>query len=229
MCHHARVTDDGARPGAPPVVLYVHASSEGAVFVVRGDATQAWVTLAELDAELADLVAQSGAAMVSLEGGADATVEAHALHRRVIGSGAPTRLLPEHHPAVTPLPEGVSRLMAFAHVGRHDLVADLLERGADPRAVDQQGTTALMYAANAGNAEVVRELLARGAPPDARADDGSTALLFASQGGHLDVVNALLVAGADPSLEGPGGLTAMELARETGNDLVVAALRLAGG
>ena len=213
---------------APPPVLYVHASTEGAIFVVRPDASQAWITLADLDAELEALVAVGGTALLSMEGGKEgAAAPAHALHRRIIGAGPPTRLLPNEHPAVTPLPEGVTRLMAFAHADRAELAADLLERGANPDVVDQQGTTPLMYAANSGAAAATEVLLRGGATPGNAAADGTTALMFAAQGGHLDIVRLLLAAGADPTFEGPEGLTATELAEDGGHDLVVAALRLA--
>lgn len=212
----------------PPPVLYVHASPEGAVFVVRSDATQAWVTVAELDAELEALVEAKGAVLLSLEGGKEnASAQAHALHRRIIGMGPPVRLLPDQHPAVTPLPEGVTRLMAFAHADRADLAADLLDRGAVPDVVDQQGTTPLMYAANSGSAAVTEALLRAGADPSLVAADGATALMYAAQHGHLDIVRLLLGAGADPLYEGPDGLTAMQLAADGHHDLVVAALRLA--
>ncbi len=213
---------------APPAVLYVHASAEGAIFVVRPDNSQAWITLAGLDAELAGLVEAQGAVLFSMEGGREAAMApAHALHRHIIGAGPPTRLLPQEHPAVTPLPEGVTRLMAFAHANRADLADDLLERGANPDVVDQQGTTPLMYAANSGAADVAQVLLRHHADPSVVAHDGTNALMYASQNGYLDVVRLLLAAGADPLFEGPDGLTAMELAEDGHHDLVVAALKLA--
>ena len=196
--------------------------------MVRPDNTMEWVTLAELDAELEGLVAVQGAVLFSMEGGREAAAApAHTLHRHIIGAGPPTRLLPDQHPAVTPLPEGVTRLMAFAHVDRADLADDLLERGANPDVVDQQGTSPLMYAANSGAAGVTEVLLRHGADPSVVAADGTNALMYASQHGHLDVVRLLLGGGADPTFEGPDGLTAMELAEDGHHDLVVAALRLA--
>jgi len=213
---------------APPAVLYVHASPEGAIFVVRPDNSQAWVTADELDRELEGLVEQGGAVLLSLEGGKEAAAApAHAIHRRIIGAGPPVRLLPDQHPAVTPLPEGVTRLMAFAHADRAELAADLLARGASPDVVDQQGTTPLMYAANSGAAAATEVLLRGGADPGLAAFDGSNALMYAAQHGHLEIVRLLLASGADPTYEGPDGLTATILAEDGGHDLVVAALRLA--
>ena len=212
---------------APPAVLYVHASPEGAIFVVRPDASQAWITAAELDAELEASVASGAMVLLSMEGGRDeAAPPAHAIHRRII-LATNVRLLPDQHPAVTPLPEGVSRMMAFAHADRADLIADLLERGASPDVVDQQGTTPLIYAANSGATAAADVLLQGGADPDLAAEDGVNALMYAAQHGYLEIVRRLLAAGADPSYEGPEGLSAMELAEDGRHDLVVAALRQA--
>jgi hypothetical protein len=215
-------------PGVPPPVLYVHLSLEGGVFVVRADGGEAWITADQLDAELEQLAERDGTVLISIEGGRDAQPQVHALHRRVIGTGLPTRVLEDRHPAVTPLPEGVTRLMAFAHAGRVDLLADALGRGAaaDPR--DQQGTTPLMYAANRGERAAVVTLLEHGADPDACDDDGTTALMYAARGGHVDAVRALIDGGADPAVTEAHGRTALDIATAEGHGEVAEALRNMG-
>jgi hypothetical protein len=209
-------------------VLYVHLSAEGGVFAVRADGTEAWITAAQLDEELAHLAELAGMVLISIEGGRDAQPQVHALHRRVIGTGLPTRVLDERHPAVTPLPEGVTRLMAFAHAGRVDLLDDVLARGAaaDPR--DQQGTTPLMYAANRGERAAILTLLEHGADPDATDDDGTTALMYAARGGHVDAVRALLETGADPTITEAHGWTALDIATDEGHGDVADLLRNMG-
>ena len=137
----------------------MHLSVEGGVFVVRADGTEAWITAAALEEDLERLAERDGTVLISIEGGRDAQPQVHALHRRVIGTGLPTRVLEDRHPAVTPLPEGVTRLMAFAHAGRVDLLSDVLARGAVADVRDQQGTTPLMYAANRGARDAVLTLL----------------------------------------------------------------------
>ena len=168
----------------PPPALYVHLSLEGGVFVVRTDGSEAWITASELEADIEALAERDGTVLISIEGGRDAQPQVHALHRRVIGTGVPTRVLEDRHPAVTPLPEGVTRLMAFAHAGRVDLLTDVLGRGAVVDVCDQQGTTPLMYAANSGARDAVLTLLDHGANPDAADNDGTTALMYAARGGH---------------------------------------------
>ena len=209
-------------------MLYVHLSVEGGVFVVRADGAEAWITAAELERDLQGLVEQDGTVLISIEGGREAQPQVHALHRQVIGTGLPTRVLEDRHPAVTPLPEGVTRLMAFAHAGRVDLLTDVLDRGAPVDVRDQQGTTPLMYAANRGELDAVVALLDHGASPDAVDDDGTTALMYAARGGHLGVIRALLEQGADPTVVESHGWTAADIARDEGHDLVVGLLRNMG-
>jgi hypothetical protein len=208
----------------PPPVLYLHLSVEGGVFVARADGTERWITTSELDEDLAALADAGGTVLVSIEGGRDAQPQVHALHRRVIGL-VPTRVLEERHPAVTPLPDGVTRLMAFAHAGRVDLISDVLARGAAVDVHDQQGTTPLMYAANSGERDAVLCLLDHGAAPDLADNDGTTALMYAARGGHAAVVRALLEEGADPLATEAHGRTALDIATAEGHEDVVALLR----
>lgn len=212
-------------PEVPPPVLYVHLSVEGGVFVVRADGTEAWVTAAALEEDLERLAERDGTVLISIEGGREAQPQVHALHRRVIGTGLPTRVLEDRHPAVTPLPEGVTRLMSFAHAGRVDLLSDVLARGAVADVRDQQGTTPLMYAANRGARDAVLTLLDHGAAPDAVDNDGTTALMYAARGGHVQVVRALIDEGADTGATEAHGWTALRIATDEGHDEVVAVLR----
>jgi len=209
-------------------VLYVHLSVEGGIFVVRADGAEAWITAEQLDGALEELAERDGTVLISIEGGRDAQPQVHALHRRVIGTGLPTRVLEDRHPAVTPLPEGVTRLMAFAHAGRVDLLADALERGAaaDPR--DQQGTTPLMYAANRGERAAVLTLLEHGADPDATDHDGTTALMYAARNGHVEAVRALIEKGADPTIVESHGRAALDIAADEGHGEVAEAIRSMG-
>jgi hypothetical protein len=211
----------------PPPVLYVHLSDEGGVFVVRTDGSEAWITAAELLEDLEQLAEREGTVLISIEGGRDAQPQVHALHRQVIGTGLPTRVLEDRHPAVTPLPEGVTRLMAFAHAGRVDLLDDVLDRGAPVDVHDQQGTTPLMYAANRGEQAAVATLLDHGADPDTTDDDGTTALMYAARGGHVEVVRTLLVRGADGSATESHGWTAADIAEHEGHEAVAEVLRAA--
>lgn len=59
-----------------------------------------------------------------------------------------------------------SALMLASKKGDGELVALLLERGADPNLVDNEGRTALVYAASEGMMDVVERLIAAGATPE---------------------------------------------------------------
>ena len=72
-----------------------------------------------------------------------------------------------------------------AAAGRHaDIVALLLDAGADPEARQHGGYTPLMSAAASGDEVAVDALLAAGADPRARGDDGTDAATLADQRGH---------------------------------------------
>ena len=63
--------------------------------------------------------------------------------------------------------DGVTCLMYACCSGHTDVVAVLLEGGADPNVMSPAGTNALMGAVTKGHAEVVRLLLQAGAQVDA--------------------------------------------------------------
>jgi len=94
---------------------------------------------------------------------------------------------------------GASPLSEAVTTGNPELVAALLEAGADATALTtQEGETVLMTAARAGNADVVRMLLDRGADVNARERyKGQTALMWAAAERHAPVVKLLLEHGAD--------------------------------
>ena len=95
-------------------------------------------------------------------------------------------------------------LRAAARQGDTDLVALLLDAGADPDAPCGAGYTSLHYASRLGHADVVAVLLAAGADPNARVpfhpDNrrryGDTPISLALWWRHLDIVEQLLAHGA---------------------------------
>jgi len=81
----------------------------------------------------------------------------------------------------------------------------LIDAGADPAAVDEQGETPLFRAQTAPICEL---LLRRGGSVGTRALDGSTALHSAAADGLTEVVAALLRHGADATAQDANGRTA---------------------
>ncbi|MGI9023700.1 MAG: ankyrin repeat domain-containing protein [Acidimicrobiales bacterium] len=78
----------------------------------------------------------------------------------------------------------VHALNAAAAGGHSDVVALLLDAGADPDARQHGGFSPLMSCAAGGNEPGVTTLLARGADPAARGDDGKDAATLAAEHGH---------------------------------------------
>lgn len=99
-------------------------------------------------------------------------------------------------------PDGWTALHLAAHLDRPEIVALLLDAGADPTVFSQAFECNLpLHAALAGRAEQCAELLARATPHlDVRVGEGFTALMEAAyqglerEGAHTEVV-ALLEAG----------------------------------
>jgi ankyrin repeat protein len=148
------------------------------------------------------------------------------------------------------LPGGESPLMAALYRGRHDVVAALVDMGADvdvfaaaalgripelrralarPGAVNgfaYDGWTPLHLAAFFGQEQAVGLLLEAGADLAAVSRNGlqNTPLHAASAGKHVGVALALLEAGADPRAVDAGGYTAEAIATENGLTAVVEAI-----
>lgn len=211
-------------------VYYVHLTDDGAIFAVRADGSQAWLSLGQLRNELRAVADDGGRLFFSRADPPDAPAPiVDALVEKLVEQPLPVQMVPDPHPSVSePLAEGATMLMAFALRGRIGLVDDLLLRGAEVDRRDDTGATALMYAANAGHEPVVQALIDRGAQVDARDDQGSVALMFAAQSGHERVIERLLSAGADPAIRGDHGFTALGFARENGHEEAVAVLQRVG-
>ncbi|MCW5963054.1 MAG: ankyrin repeat domain-containing protein [Bryobacterales bacterium] len=101
--------------------------------------------------------------------------------------------------------------------GQADLVALLIENGADFRSLSETGSTALHDAALRGNVEVLRVLLGHGFPVDSPNAAGATALHDAALAGNLPVVRFLLEKGADlQARDAEDGATALHHAASWG-------------
>ena len=127
---------------------------------------------------------------------------------------------------------GQTALMWAAAEGHAEVVAVLVEVGAELRTRLASGFTPLLFAVREGHVDVVRALLKAGAdvnetvPVEGRRRGyggrlppaGATPLLVAVMNGHFELAAALLDAGADPSAGLPGytALHAMVAVRKPG-------------
>ena len=76
--------------------------------------------------------------------------------------------------------------------GKTEIVAMLVEKGADVNATDNWGYTPLLLASRYGHKEIVAMLVEKGADVNTEVQAQMTALLWATIAGHKDVVEILL-------------------------------------
>jgi ankyrin repeat protein len=93
-----------------------------------------------------------------------------------------------------------------------NVVAFLLENGANINDRDIIDQTPLIIAAFNGCKDIVKMLLDAGADIGHRNDQGENALISAAQEGNIDVVKVLLEAGADVNQSNADGETPLDLA-----------------
>jgi uncharacterized protein len=110
-----------------------------------------------------------------------------------------------------------------------EMMAVLLEVGANPNTRLPDGKTALMKAGDRGNIEMMEKLINAGADVNLQDDYGATALMWSCHRGYLDAVKVLLICNdLDLSIKNQGGYTALKLAERNQYPEVVELLRQAG-
>lgn len=114
--------------------------------------------------------------------------------------------------------------LAAAKQGQNDVIAAMLNQGANVNFANAQGETVLHIAAASGNYALADLVLARGASVNALTSGGWTALHSAARFGHLEIVDLLLQAGVETSAINSDGKTALDLARLMRNSAIVSRL-----
>lgn len=129
---------------------------------------------------------------------------------------------------VEPHTNGVTSLMVAALGGHSEVVKLLLEHGADPTMVDENGGTALENALKVKDIEAAQALVEAGASPDIRYEDDEgkkhNPLLDALHDKNEGFATALVQKGAPTGQKDRRGRTALVLAAEAGLASTVAAL-----
>jgi len=106
------------------------------------------------------------------------------------------------------------KLRQAASTNNTELLYNLVAKGVNVNASDEQQRTALHFAATKGYSEVVNLLLQHGADPNAKDIVGNTALhLAACTSNHINVVTLLLRGGTDVTTLDNSGRTPMQLAQ----------------
>ncbi|KAK2744290.1 hypothetical protein FQN57_004375 [Myotisia sp. PD_48] len=119
---------------------------------------------------------------------------------------------------------GWTPLLIACRWGLDSITQDLVDRGANARAVSNMKRTPLHLATWHKHPKVVRILVALDIDVDAADQDGWTALHMAARLGEKELVRLLLNRGANPNAKfSPGGISSSPLqqAAEQGNDEVV--------
>jgi len=126
--------------------------------------------------------------------------------------------------------DGVTPLHVAVKLDRRDVVAALLDKGADIHATttDDYGHTALHVAAACGRSELIVVLLAAGADIDARDKNGSSPLIVAARSCQSHALAVLLDSGANIAAVDKDGDTALHLATFKGDDVAVKRLIVSG-
>ncbi len=109
---------------------------------------------------------------------------------------------------------------AVQHDPNPELIALLLDRGADIEATDRHGGTPLHHAAGKAHEKVARLLLTRGAKVDATNDRGATPLHVACRNDSENVAELLLERGADIEATCGFGVTPLHHAARKGHENV---------
>ena len=123
---------------------------------------------------------------------------------------------------------GQTALMWAAAEGHSEIVAALLEIGADPKAVSKSGFNALAFAVAKNDAASVGQLLTAGLDPNFKLPSGNNLLLMAMAYRHSASASALVDGGADVHATDRGGNTPLHIAAQVGDDELVSKLLARG-
>jgi len=114
--------------------------------------------------------------------------------------------------------EGTTALAAAVIGGYDNIVAYLVEHGADVNLANLRGETPLHLAVLCDNVDIISFLLGEGSWLESEDECGDTSLMFATREDKLHAVEVLLMHGADPEHPNEDGETPAMLAEEVGSE-----------
>ncbi|KAJ9464012.1 hypothetical protein DIPPA_12900 [Diplonema papillatum] len=136
------------------------------------------------------------------------------------GDLAQVKSLATLHMIDDPDESGFTALLWAAWHGHKNVVAALLNKGADKNWADEDGQTALFHACWYGYSNVVQLLLSAGCDPDVADNEKETPLGAAARQGHYDCVRLLIQANADPRVRDKDGHNAVSRALKKGSTAI---------
>ncbi len=107
---------------------------------------------------------------------------------------------------------GMSALMIATLKGDLAQVDWLLQQGADPNPINDDGHHALWFACVNGDLALVDRLIEAGGKVNNRNVNGVTSAIYAASTGKIEVLKRLLAAGADPAIRTDDGYNALDSA-----------------
>lgn len=123
----------------------------------------------------------------------------------------PVSLFPQD---TVPKDKGFTDLMVAVADKNFDAVKDMLAKGADVNARNNDGVTSLMFAALNNEPKIAQALIDKGAKVDLQDYiSGATALIWASTSNSVDSAKVLLLNKADKTIKNKYGKTALDYAR----------------
>jgi ankyrin repeat protein len=111
---------------------------------------------------------------------------------------------------------GIRPVYRASVLGREEVLAVLLESGADVNATTERGTHPLHAAAQNGYARILDRLLTAGAPINVSNEAGQTPLVFAIRFGHQSLAELLVARGASTQTVDAFGRTPLHYAAGAG-------------
>lgn len=105
-------------------------------------------------------------------------------------------------------------LLEASRIGALDCVKSLIQVGANPNCLGNEGMTPLIKAACKGFDEIVQELLNAGAKPNGITDEGWSALHWTVENNHKTTTGILINAGADLTMSDKLSNTPLSLAKK---------------
>lgn len=123
--------------------------------------------------------------------------------------------------------DGFTALGFAAYFGHREVAGFLLEQGADPNQVSQNGLRAapLHSALSGGHVDLAHDLLERGADPALAAGEGWVPLHYAADLGDAEMTAALLERGATPYVHNEAGQSPVDLAMDAGHEHIADLIR----
>ena len=107
---------------------------------------------------------------------------------------------------------GETALLTAAKNGNTSFVVELLDLGADPNALNDDGNSSVWFACYSNQSSTLKVLIQEGAVLDIQNDNGATPLIYVASKGHYQMVKLLVESGADLNLQTQDGFNALDVA-----------------